>query len=257
MALASPRISFNSSRLVRILSDLDIAEFAESKQSFAERLGQWLDLGDAISLSAALKPGAVNGARAPKGPASAGGLPVQEEFTRLRSSLIESIGTADGPMGGNARIKFPTAASGASMDGVADFSPYHRYYLARQRDMDAAIRPLRAKVRAALADFSPGLRQLAAMDAVFEEALHARERNLLMTVSLLLEKRFEHLRGVHLAALGDRPASDDPERWMQPGGWLALFCRDMQCLLLAELDFRLQLVEGLIEALCNEVTKHQ
>ena len=41
---------------------------------------------------------------------------------------------------------------------------------------------------------------------------------------------------------------DDPARWKQPGGWLHAFERDLQALLQAEIDVRLQPVMGLLEA---------
>ena len=50
---------------------------------------------------------------------------------------------------------------------------------------------------------------------------------------------------------------DDPARWMQPGGWLARFCADMQRVLLAELDLRLMPVAGLVAALDKESTELQ
>jgi len=62
----------------------------------------------------------------------------------------------------------------------------------------------------------------------------------LSTVPLLLEKHFERLR----KANRETPASDD--------AWLAEYCKDMQSVLLAELNLRLQPVEGLLEALRNE-----
>ena len=40
-----------------------------------------------------------------------------------------------------------------------------------------------------------------------------------------------------------------PSDWLQAGGWLAEFYKDVQELLLAELDVRLQPVLGLLEAL--------
>lgn len=253
MAPGLPRTSFNTSGLVRLLAELAVADVGESKQSFAERLGSWLDLGDAISLSAALKPG---GTTVPSGDPAAAGAPLQEELARLRAALVDSISSDEGSRNGRARLKLPTPAPGASVDAAADFSPYHRYYLAQQRDMEAGIGPLRAKVRAALPGLSPALGQLAALDAVLEEALAARERNLFASVPLLLGKRFDHLRRTHQAALADSPAPDDAQRWTEPGGWLAVFCRDLRNLLLAELELRLQPVAGLIEAIGNKVTSH-
>lgn len=255
MARGLPHTSFNSSRLVRVLAELAVTDVAESRQSFAERLGQWLDFTDAMSLFSALNVGVGSGA-ATKLPASPQGA-LREEFVRVRSALLESIATDGVLKPGNVRIKLPTPAPNASAESAADFSPYHRYYLAHQRDMNAGIGPLRVKARAALAGRSAVLQRLAALDGVLEEALAARERNLLAMVPLHLARRFEHLYKAHQAARGDAPLPDDPERWLQAGGWLAVFCRDMQAVLQAELEVRLEPVAGLIEALSNEVTKQQ
>ena len=65
-----------------------------------------------------------------------------------------------------------------------------------------------------------------------------------------------------LAATGEGAAGaaappDDPACWMQPGGWLARFCADMQRVLLAELDLRLMPVAGLVAAVDKESTELQ
>lgn len=175
----------------------------------------------------------------------------------MRGALVDAITTGGGPGPGKARIELPTPALQASVDGAADFAPYHRYYLAHQRDMSSSIGPLRANVRAALSRQSPALKRLAALDAVLDQTLTARERNLLATVPARLARRFEHLFTAHQAALNEAQAADDPARWMQPGGWLAIFCGEMQAVLLAELELRLQPIAGLIEALDNEMTRQQ
>ena len=249
-----PRTSLNTSRLVRVLSELVMMEVADSRQSFAERLGQWLDFTDAMALFSVLKgnPGGASGAQADT--EALRGHAVQAEFVRVRSDLLNSISLAGTLQPGRVRIKLPTPALNAPVESAAEFLPYHRYYLAHQRDMNASIAQLRASARAALACRSPKLRQLAALDAALENALTVRERNLLSTVPLILAKRHEHLYKAHREMLADTPA-DDPERWMQAGGWLEIFCRDMQAVLRAELDVRLQPVTGLVEALGNEVTK--
>ena len=175
----------------------------------------------------------------------------------MRALLADSI-VANGVFTpGKARIELPTPVPNASPESAAEFSPYRRYYLAHQRDMTASIGTLRTSVRAALSSHSPALERLAALDAVLDQALSTRERTLLSTVSSLLAKRFEHLYATHQAARVDAQTEDEPARWMEPGGWLARFCREMQAVLLAELDTRLQPVAGLIEALHNEVTEKQ
>nr|MBL8410417.1 DUF3348 domain-containing protein [Dechloromonas sp.] len=252
MATGMTGSTLNSARLVRVLASLAVAEVGESKLSFAERLGQWLDFTDAMSLFSALNEGAGGASAATKQGADAA---LFAEFDRVRRSLAESI-TTDGVLNpGRARIKLPTPAPNASPESAADFSPYHRYCLAHQRDMGAAIAPLRAAARTVLAARSPALKQLATLDAVLEQALANRERNLLASVPLLLAKRFGNLYKAHRAAWEGPVETDDPALWMQPEGWLAGYCGEMQAVLLAELDVRLQPVAGLVEALGKEVTE--
>lgn len=247
MARGSLRTSFDSSRLIRALSDLVSTDAAPPRQSFADRLGQWLDFADAIALFSAL-----NGSTdAAGGPATAEHPALRDEFARVRGALLDSINTDGVLTPGKARIRLPAPAWHASTPGAADYLPYHRYYLAHQRDMGAAIAPLRASVRAGLAQRAPALRQLAALDGVLDQALAPRERSLLATVPQLLGRHFEQLHQAHRSAL---PTPDDPARWLQPGAWLHTFCQDMRVVLRAELELRLQPVAGLLEAL-NEVTK--
>ena len=247
MARGSPRTSFDSSRLIRALSDLVSTDAAPPRQSFADRLGQWLDFADAIALFSAL-----NGSTdAAGGPATAEHPALRDEFARVRGALLDSINTDGVLTPGKARIRLPAPAWHASTPGAADYLPYHRYYLAHQRDMGAAIAPLRASVRAGLAQRSPALRQLAALDGVLDQALAPRERSLLANVPQLLGRRFEQLHQAHRNALS---TPDDPARWLQPGAWLHTFCQDMRAVLLAELELRLQPVAGLMDAL-NEVTR--
>lgn len=246
MARGSPRTSFDSSRLIRALSDLVSTDAAPPRQSFADRLGQWLDFADAIALFSAL-----NGSTdAAGGPATAEHPTPGDEFARVRGALLDSINTDGLLTPGKARIRLPAPAWHASTPGAADYLPYHRYYLAHQRDMGAAIAPLRASVRAGLAQRSPALRQLATLDGVLDQALAPRERSLLANVPQLLGRRFEQLHQAHRSALS---TPDDPARWLQPGAWLHTFCQDMRAVLLAELELRLQPVAGLLDAL-NEVT---
>ena len=247
MARGSPRTSFDSSRLIRALSDLVSTDAAPPRQSFADRLGQWLDFADAIALFSAL-----NGSTDAAGSPAAAEHPTPgDEFARVRGALLDSINTDGLLTPGKARIRLPAPAWHASTPGAADYLPYHRYYLAHQRDMGAAIAPLRASVRAGLAQRAPALRQLAALDGVLDQALAPRERSLLATVPQLLGRHFEQLHQAHRSAL---PTPDDPARWLQPGAWLHTFCQDMRAVLLAELELRLQPVAGLMDAL-NEVTR--
>ncbi|ATE61214.1 DUF3348 domain-containing protein [Thauera sinica] len=252
MAQGLPRTHFNSAGLVRLLSGLAVADVAEARQSFAERLGDWLDFTHALSLYSAL-----DAAAGESGAPAAAPSPARQAFARVRGTLAESI-TIDGVQNpGKARIALPAPLPHDTVESASDFGPYHRYYLAHQRDMNANVGPLRATVRAALSRQSPVLARLAALDAAMDQALADRERTLLATVPALLAGRFERLFQAHRAARADAETADDPARWMEPGGWLARFCGEMRAVLLAELELRLQPVAGLIEALDNEVEKQQ
>lgn len=240
------RATFNRSALVRVLSDT-LPEVPDPKYDFGERLGQWLDFSDALTLFSVLNTEAGTGTSV--APASSD-LPAQ--LARVRGHLSDSIRN-DGVFSVDsactpARIPFPTPLPNATPESAAEFSPYHRYYLAHQRDMNSAITALRANARKALAGQSAAGRQLADLDAAFEKFLSVRERNLLSNIPLMLGKRFDQRYAEHRAALADHSA-DDPATWTQAGSWLEAFCHDAQTVLLAELELRLKPVVGLIAAL--------
>jgi len=256
MKQALPCTNFNSSKLIRFLTDLSIVDASESKQTFAERLGEWFDFTDAITLHAAHNASVSNSSAAHSGKPSVANDSVEEEFARARMALVNSITTSCSPDCGEARIKLPTLKPGVDIKTAAAYDPFHRFYLAHQSEMEMNIRPLRARVRVALSAASATLAQLAALDAALDKILAVRERQLLSSVPLLLEKRFEQLRHTHRQRLADAQQTDDPGLWMQAGEWLACFCRELQGVLLAELDLRLQPTVGLIEAFSNKVNTH-
>jgi hypothetical protein len=184
------------------------------------------------------------------------GVAAQEEFARLRTALVESITASCSPAGGGTRIRLPMPKPGVTPEVAAAYGPYRRFYLAHQAEMEPGIRALRSRLRQALAGASTRLRQLAALDEALDRILAARERQLLATLPSLLERRFQQLLAAHQQALPDSGQADAPLLWMQPGGWLATFCEELQAVLIAELDLRLQPTLGLIEALHNKADRH-
>jgi hypothetical protein len=126
-------------------------------------------------------------------------------------------------------------AAVAAPEPVVDFALHRQRYLDQQRKMELMIGPLRAHVQQALSVASPELRQLAELDAMWEQMLEVREQKLLAGVPAMLKQRFEQLRKTH---------QDDAA----PNQWLEAFGHELQEVLLAELDTRLQPVLGLIEA---------
>lgn len=209
----------SSSALIGLLTRLTATKVPESSQSISERLSQWLGWTDAISLSSVL------GATNKKQPSASRAVSSAEEaeVTRVRETLLKIL-----------------ADEGGALRTATDFSPYRRRYVSRQQTMETAIAPLRTRLQAALVARSPALAQLAAVDAVMAQALGAHEVRVLSMIPTLLEKHYTRLR---------RAEADSIDPDVSPDLWLDGFIDDMQSVLFAELDIRLQPIEGLLEAL--------
>ncbi|HSI50230.1 MAG TPA: DUF3348 family protein [Ideonella sp.] len=234
------------SALVRLLAALQAPgapSVTVAKGAFAERLSRWVDWRDAISLSSAL-----NTEPAPP-PARAVALPAgnvasahERECRRVRAGLTALIEQA--PAGKTEpRPLNPTAAArrAAPEPASIDFPAYRQRCLGVQQAMETQLGALRQRLQAALAARSPEMARLAALDAVMAPIVGAQEQALLASVPASLGLHFERLRRAQAqaAAPGTVPSTE----------WLDLFCQDMRALLLAELDHRMQPIEGLLAAL--------
>ena len=225
----------NSPPLLRCLAGLGVAEVAASTQSLAERWSPWLAWTDAITLSAVLGNGALGAPGTPGTPgtpASAGpdARAVIDDCQRLCRELRQAMATGAPVAAGQGGS---TALAGHSLPlDDAGLASLHRHYQARQRAMDEGIAPLRARLRAALASQPGKLARLAALDAVLDQALAARQRRLLASVPGWLDQHFKRAPLALPAALAA-----------------------LQRMLLAELDLRLQPVEALADALAQAAGK--
>jgi len=259
MTQAVPRTNFSRSKLVGLLAGLSIVDVAESKPDFAERLSHWLDLSDAITLHAVQNAGAASSSAAPSGGQAVAAVAMEEEYARVRTALVNSITTSCSSAIGETRMKLPTPEPDATIETAAAYQlayqPFRRLHLAQQASMEASVRALRSSVRRALARASAPLRQLAALDEALDNTLCVREHQLLATVPMLLERRFEQLLKAHQQPLADTRQADSRAARPPPAEWLSVFCRELQGMLLAELDLRLQPTAGLIEALRNEANE--
>ncbi|NYH16065.1 DUF3348 domain-containing protein [Paraburkholderia bryophila] len=256
MLQAPQRTALSGPALIRLLARLADVDVPESRQSLSDRLSQWLGWTDAIALSSAL-----NGAppAVPAG-ARAFGRAEEDECARVRVSLTKSVAgdsvlVASKRRGfahpqahpyGNPHAHMPSQPAPA--DAAPDYAVFRQRYQALQQSMETAVGTLRVRLRSLLAAKTPALARLAVLDAVMERALGERERNLLGSVPGLLAGHFERLRAAEQAALAAAVASDDVAA-VTPGAWLDVFRKDMQSVLLAELDVRFQPVEGLLAAL--------
>ncbi|MDO9144660.1 DUF3348 family protein [Rhodoferax sp.] len=224
MTRALTRTSFHSAELVRVLAELSLLDTVEQGDAFAEKLGQWVSFTDAITLSAVHNASTSGPSGMPEGVTSGQRLALDKAFERVQAGLVSSIG------------RLPKELSAPEVDTLNDpafaYEPYRRHYQAQQREIELKLSPLRVHVREVLGQSSPRLRKLAALDAALDGILCEREGRLLQKLPSLLEKRFKHLRQ------GREQATE----------WLADFCQELQTLLRAELDLRMQPVLGLIEA---------
>jgi hypothetical protein len=239
MGQVSRRTGFNGSALIRLLSRLTDIDAREPAQPTADRLSQWFGWTDAISLSAALDGAPATTQASTRAPRNT----EESECHRVRTALANAI--------------VEDTTFGTSEDATPDFTPYRRRYLARQQAMDAGVGSLRSRLRSALAAKSPSMARLASVDVVMAQVLEAREHSLLSAVPGILEKHFERLRKAsQVSDVQDGETETDKDNSAQPDdAWLAVFRKDAQDVLLAELDFRFQPVEGLLEALRTQATR--
>ena len=218
--------SLNSSPLLRLLAGLGVAEVAPPALSLAERWSPWLAWTDAITLSAVLGGGAA------AGPGQAAGVAAAiNAVKRLRQELTQAIHSDSGPLAEAPGQTGPASAGAAVALYETGLASLRRRYQAQQRAMDERIAPVRAQLRATLTGRGGNLARLAALDAVLDQALAARQRRLLATVPGWLDKHFKRAPTALPAAAAE---------------W--------QRMLLAELDLRLQPVEAMIEALAQAAT---
>jgi len=244
MVQVPQRTAFSGPALIRLLARLTDLDVAESSQSLSDRLSQWLGWTDAIGLSSALNggpPAIAPGART-------FGSAEENECARVRASLVNSIAGDSASSRANRRGLPHAPPAGASTDVSVDYAVFRQRYLSLQQAMETSIGNLRVRLRAMLAAKTPSMARLAVVDAVMERALSPRERSLLASVPGLLAGHFERLRRAEQAALAAAEAADEAVA-VAPGAWLDAFSKDMQSVLLAELDVRFQPVEGLLAAL--------
>ena len=230
MVQALHRTPVRGPTFIRLLASLADAGAPSSPPPLPDRLSQWLDWKQAIALSTALDGR----------PAQADGAPFtdedEDECARLRAALAQAI------VGDQALA----LAAGHGEVGV-DAAIVRQRYLTHQRAMQAATGRLRGRLRDRLAAKNEPMARLAAVDAALEVALTPREHTLLAAAPKLLGEHFEHLRqaaeNVDGAAGAELPAGETSATWLD------VLRKDMQSVLLAELDVRFQPVEGLLAAL--------
>ncbi|MGE8641278.1 MAG: DUF3348 domain-containing protein [Achromobacter sp.] len=264
MLQAPQRTGLSGPTLIRLLTRLTDVDVPESRQSLSDHLSQWLGWTDAIALSAALNtspPVIAPGARTFSSAE-------ERECMRVRTTLADAIASdtaataAKRPIPGQAPAKKPAAVAEAE----ADYSNFRQRYQSLQHTMETSVGNLRSRLRGMVAAKNGEMTRLAVVDAIMDRALLPKERALLGVIPKLLGGHFDRLRLAEAAALGKASVDTQTEDGVDaeaegatapepapvpitPGAWLDVFRKDMRSVLLAELDVRLQPVEGLLAAL--------
>ncbi|MBO9851329.1 DUF3348 domain-containing protein [Xanthomonas phaseoli] len=242
MAKVSPRAPLSGPAFIRLLARLSDAHIAQSDHALAERLSQWIDWTRAVAVSKALDGKLPDTDELPEPrPLDA------EACARVRTGLAASSVAELDALVVRVRAEARDAALADAPAAAPDFAPFRQHYLAMQRAMRTATGDLRERLRDLLALVSTDMARLAEVDAVMELTLSPREQSLLNTVPSLLGAHFERLRDA--AQAQHRPSDDDAAPRAVPDGWLDVFRKDMQSVLLAELDVRFHPIEGLLAAL--------
>ena len=252
--------NFSSSRLVRLLAELEgelegacAAQAAAPGNDFAEKLSRWVGVFEAGTLHAAHQDFAAVVPHSAARALQTANTGLGKQLRQTRAILTQAI-TASGSPDNGARRSRPPLEKLEQHEAAAqvepDFAPYGQRYLNQQSNMDSMIGQLRDSVRRDLSGASPELRQLAALDAAWEQMLLAREQKLLSALPLRLKRRFEQLRKAN------QPPHDGPPDAAH-ATWRHDFAKELQQVLLAELDVRLEPVTGLIEAFEQESQKYR
>lgn len=203
--------------LRRLLLDWGLKPGLPPQSAFGERLAAWLDWRDAIALSQALTT-------APSAQAADQAAVLDwanAALDRLRLEL--QAGFASTVLVGEIGEELTM-----SVEAVAAFRLHH---VQQQRAMAARIATLRERLRVRLAAASTELARLASLDAVFDQALAGRERQLLAALPAQLPQLAEVMQ------------VQFQTRW-RPRLWA-----ELQRALQLELELRLQPVLGLVAAL--------
>lgn len=245
MTQPASQASMNSSRLVRLLAELSLTDGKGNQQNFGERLGNLIDFSNSIILSAA--HGELKGIDFEKRTHSAE--KAKQEFLKVRSTLVETIVKSTTLGSEDNRIKLPSAGSKTAQE-LKEYESFKRFYIAHQRAIDFKLEYLRLMLRDEVSGCSPKLAQLALLDTALDDTLMNHTRRFFSALPHLLEKRFTYLRDQYFT---EQANSQQPQDWYLEGAWLHGFAKELQSLLLAELEVRLQPVLGLLEALNQEV----
>ncbi|MFY7866942.1 DUF3348 family protein [Roseateles sp.] len=187
----------------------------------AERLGSWFGWADAIEIAQVLTtPPGKAASEAARIKAMHG---ASADLEQMQAELVSSFNLIE--LASESEPK----ADGATLTEL--LAPYLQHFAQQQRLIKSRTSTFRIRLRADLARASEQLTRLAQLDEYIERAMETPQLRAMAGLSAVLEARAQK----HYA--------EDPLRWR------TRLRTDLQRLLRAELDQKLQPVLGLIEAL--------
>ncbi|MFT7184970.1 MAG: hypothetical protein ACI84K_000342 [Pseudohongiellaceae bacterium] len=241
------------SKLVRFLSEYKLGNIEISHKNFAGRLGLLVDLSDSVSLSEALRAIPKMSHKFVSLAAEAQDEGLVEVFLKQRSVVLKSILKSFDAKAVFVQFKLPVPKSDTLIKDAINFDQYQRFYLLHQSELDFKIEKLRSCIRKMMSEQSLGLAQLAELDKTISQSMRVHTRKHFSVVPKILKVRFELLYSEYRETLERTNYVDNPSLWLTEKGWLTQFYAEMQQLLLAEFEVRLQPVIGLVEAYNEEI----
>jgi hypothetical protein len=277
--------AYSSSQLIQHLRELSLLDGPVPHSRFVAILGKCIDFSEAMAVSELLsdlgrKPPNTKGEGDIEGEGDVAD--IKQRYLQSRGEMmafiIQSFITVNCPVS----LKLPLAGDDTFSHDDKGLSAYQRFYTLHQSQMEAGTLKLQVTIRRHLSATSPHLSQLAVLDNKLSAILIVHSRKALGAVPLLLAKRFQILcfepaktkssksklsksksskskspksEPSKQGSLAFRPPDilkPKTEAGIETKSGLEVFLAEMQSVLLAELDIRLQPTLGLIEALTLE-----
>lgn len=232
-----------SSELIRKLQHLLDKEIPQTQSRFSERLTQNMDFSSSLKLSELQGHLRVLERNKPA-KAETKFLADQQKslnaaFERVHRAILQSIEHSfDESV---VQPRFPLPKINLENEKL-DLSAYQTFYVAQQTEMSAKIQGLRSYVREVLSSVSLNMNKLALLDQTLEETIGFPLRSGFSVISKVISK--------HCYKIEEQWQKHDHQ---EVCGQLNQFHTEIRQLLLAELELRLQPVQGLIDAFNQEV----
>ncbi len=256
MPKSALKTTSTTSPLMQKLHGLSVLDCAQPHSRFVATVGKFIDFSEAMTLSELLSDLAYTAADAHRTAnnaisaasnddecAETGSEAARKHYLRARGEMMTFIAQSFITENCPVSLRLPLASDATFTHEDQGLSAYQRFYALHQSEMEANILKLQIAIRRRVSAYSPQLSQLVVLESKLNEILLGYSRKALGAIPALLAKRFHFL---HVDPLETAEGGDKENKALQT------FLVEMQSVLLAELDSRLQPTLGLIEALIQE-----